>query len=243
MKSSFAGLPKEALTFFKGLKRNNNREWFDERKSVYLEKVKAPMEELAGLLSSELTRFAPKYATEPKRALYRVYRDTRFSNDKTPYKTHQAVHLFRADLPKNEAAGFYFHVAADEIGIGGGCYMPSTDHVRAIRIHLQEHHEKFRAILAAKPMRNLFGGVQGESLSRPPKGFCSEHPADDLIRMKQWYFWRVVDPKIALTPAFFKELLKSFEAMAPAIEFLNEPIAGQLKRAQKNMLKMDESWL
>lgn len=243
MKSSFPGFPKESLTFFRQLQKNNNREWFDAHKMVYLEKVKAPMEELVGLLSEELLRFAPKYATEPKRSLYRIYRDTRFSEDKTPYKTHQAAHCFRSDLPKNEASGFYFHFSHKELGIGGGAYMPMADHLRAIRAHLLDHHERFRKILAAKLMRQLFGGVQGDSLSRLPKGFPAGHPAGDLIQMKQWFFWRELDPGVAITPSIVKELVKSFEAMAPAIEFLNEPLVGLQRQARQKLLKMDESWL
>ena len=243
MKSKFPGFPAEALTFFRNLKKHNNRDWFEKNKSIYLESVKAPMEQLAMLVSAELNRFAPRYSTEPKRALYRIYRDTRFGPDKTPYKTHQAAHFFRADLPKNESASFYFHVSHEEVGIGGGAYMPGPEHTRAIRQYMLEHHQRFRSIMAAKGMQRIFGSVQGEKLARPPQGFPAEHPALDLVLGKQWYFWRELDPSVASTPMLFVEIVTAFEVMAPAIEFLNEPIAGMHQQAKQRMLKMDSTWL
>src|SRR6266566_2884457 len=122
-KTGFAGFPRAAMEFFKGLERNNRREWFQPRKQIYDEQVKAPMAELIRALTAEMMRFAPDYVTEPEKAIYRIYRDTRFSKDKTPYKTHVAAIFPRSGLGKHEGAGYYVHIAPAEVLIGGGLYM------------------------------------------------------------------------------------------------------------------------
>jgi len=236
MKSKFRGFSPVGVKFLRDLKKHNNRDWFEAHRETYLAEVKQPMEQLAALVSAELTRFAPRYATEPKRALYRIHRDTRFSPDKTPYKTHAAALFYRSDLGKNESAAFYFHISPDEVGVGGGVYMPTPDHLRAIRVHLLDHHERFRKIIAAPALKRVFGGVQGEALSRPPKGFPCDHPAIDLIRMKQFLLWRELDPKVALGPMLFVEVMTAFEVMAPTVEFLNEPMVLALQKSDKRWL-------
>ena len=114
--------------------------------------------------------------------------------------------------------------------------MPTPDHLRAIRVHLLDHHERFRKIIAAPALKRVFGGVQGEALSRPPKGFPCDHPAIDLIRMKQFLLWRELDPKVALGPMLFVEVMTAFEVMAPTVEFLNEPMVLALQKSDKRWL-------
>jgi uncharacterized protein (TIGR02453 family) len=106
MRSAFPGFPAEAMTFYRGLARNNTREWFQPRKPVYDEQVKAPMVELVTALNQAMMKFAPDYVTDPAKAIYRIYRDTRFSPDKTPYKTQIAASFARRGMEKHGAAGF-----------------------------------------------------------------------------------------------------------------------------------------
>jgi uncharacterized protein (TIGR02453 family) len=227
MPSGFAGFPAEALTFLRGLKKNNNREWFQAHKPVFEEKVKAPMLELIGELNSALAGFAPAYVTDPAKAYYRIYRDTRFSPDKTPYKTHISA-LFRPrGLDKHSCGSLYLQISAGEVGVAGGIYMPGPEELLAVRTHLAQHHERLQRILRGKPLRALMGDLNGEQLSRVPKGFPSDHPAADLIRMKQWYVWAELDAGIATTPKLFAELLKRFRAITPLTDFLNEPLTPQ----------------
>src|SRR4051794_2248071 len=107
MTPGFTGFPPEAITFFRRLKKNNTREWFQPRKEIYEEQVKAPMLELVTVLMQRLADFAPDYVADPKKAIYRIYRDTRFSKDKTPYKTHIAAVFTPRSLEKHSGAGFY----------------------------------------------------------------------------------------------------------------------------------------
>lgn len=224
VKTGFPGFPAEGMRFFRTLARNNRREWFQPRKQIYDELVKAPMAELVGALCGEMMRFAPDYVADPAKAIYRIYRDTRFSKDKTPYKTHIAAVFPRRGMEKHGAAGLYFSVSAKEIEVAGGVYMPGPDTLRAIRTYLAEHHEEFRRIIRQRQLRTLMGEMHGEQLSRVPKGFASDHPAADLIRFKQWLFYVTIDPALATTPKLLPEVRKRFQAMTPFVDFLNRPL-------------------
>lgn len=229
-KSTLPGLPAGALKFFRELEKNNNREWFEANKPRYAQSVKEPVEAFAAALAAGLTRFAPAYATEPKRAVYRIYRDTRFSSDKTPYKTSAGALFFHSAIGKNEASGLYVEISHRYAGVAGGVYMPGPDHLRMIRAHLMEHYARFTKLVAARPLVTLMGELQGESLSRPPKGFPPDHAAIEWIKRKQWYFWRELDAPLATTPELVPEVLKRFEKMLPVVEFFNEPLLARAKR-------------
>ncbi len=235
MKSTFAGMPAEALAFLADLEQNNNREWFDANKQTYLDKLRAPMEEFCAAVGARMSAFAPEYLTEPKSAIYRIYRDTRFSSDKTPYKTALGALFYRSDLGKNEAAAYYFEVSPKHLGIAGGLYMPNADHLRAVRSHLVDNLARFEKLLASKPLIQTGGTLQGEKLIRPPKGYPADHPAIEWIKHKQWYFWVELDPALATKPAAVNEVVSRFKVMAPVVEFLNEPLIG-LKRKKSPML-------
>jgi len=223
----FAGFPPEAMQFFRGLARNNNREWFLPRKPVFEEKVKRPMWELVEALNASMKQFAPDYVTDPAKAIYRFYRDTRFSKDKSPYKDHIAASFPRRGL--QAGAGYYVAVSHKEVGIGGGVYMPPPETLLAIRNRIAERHEEFRRIVGTRAVERLFGGVQGEQLTRVPKGFTKDHPAEDLLRFKQFLLYVELPADIAVTPELFMEVQKRFRAMAPFMDFLNAPLARAVK--------------
>jgi uncharacterized protein (TIGR02453 family) len=218
----FPGFPPEALTFFRGLARNNDRDWFQPRKEIFEAKVKAPMVALVEALNGEFARFAPDYIADPKRAVYRIYRDVRFSADKSPYKSHLAANFPRRGGDKGACPGFYFSVSAKGLGIAGGVCEPSPEHLLALRTWIGENHVRFRKV--ARRPEKLMGKLHGESLQRVPKGFPADHPAADLIKMKRWLFYTTLDPKLATSPRLLGELVKRFKAILPVLELLNEPL-------------------
>ncbi|HTT60662.1 MAG TPA: DUF2461 domain-containing protein [Bryobacteraceae bacterium] len=226
MRSAFPGFPAEALTFYRGLARHNTREWFQPRKHVYDEKVKAPMIDLVTELNRSMMDFAPDYVTDAPKAIYRIYRDTRFSADKTPYKTQIAASFSRRGMEKHGAAGYYFAISHRGVDVGGGIYMPPPETLLAVRTHIAGRHAEFRKMAAAPAVKRLFGGVQGEQLSRVPKGFNADHPAGDLLRFKQFLLFTTLDAAIITTPNLFVELEKRFRALTPFLEFLNAPLAA-----------------
>jgi uncharacterized protein (TIGR02453 family) len=229
----FPGFPPEAITFFRGLARNNRREWFQPRKETFETKVKESMTRLVESINAELLKFAPDYINDPKKAIYRIYRDTRFSSDKTPYKTHIAAIFPRRGLDRQAGAGFYFHLSLKGVGVAGGAYMPGPEELRAIRTWLAEHHADFRK--AAGGPRKLMGELHGESLQRVPKGFDSAHPAADLIKMKQWLYWVELDLKLATSPKLLPEIVKRFRAMAPVVGMLNASLAAKRAAAASRL--------
>ncbi len=224
----FPGFSEDALKFLRSLKRNNRREWFQPRKEIFDSQLRDPMLALIEQVNARLIDIAPAHVTEPKKALFRIYRDTRFSANKAPYKTHIAAWFPNRAVGDKSAGGFYFHISGEEAVAAGGCYMPPPDQLRVIRTHLLEHHERFRLLAAAKPVKKLLQ-YEGEALSRDPKGFPKDHPAADLIRQKQWG-WHATHPAaLALTPKLLPMIAECFAALAPLVAFLNEPFAGAKK--------------
>jgi uncharacterized protein (TIGR02453 family) len=187
------------------------------------------MLELIGCLNDELARFAPNYLTPPQKAMYRIYRDTRFSNDKTPYKTHISGIFPRATASKREGAVFYFHFTAKELLAFGGVYSPEREELMAYRGLIQERHQELEKILSDKTLRRTLGDLQGAQLTRMPKGFSEDHPAEALLRRKQWYFEAILDAGLVTSPRILPELVKHFEIMAPFVEFMNQPFAQKQK--------------
>src|SRR5437016_78415 len=127
MRSGFAGFPPEGIQFFRSLARNNKREWFQPRKHIFEEQVKQPMRELVAAVNGAMMDFAPDYATDPDKAIYRIYRDTRFSKDKTPYKDHIAANFRWRAGGRHEGGGYYFAISHKEVAVGGGIYMPTPE--------------------------------------------------------------------------------------------------------------------
>jgi uncharacterized protein (TIGR02453 family) len=223
MRSRFPGFPPEALQFFRSLARNNNRDWFQPRKATFDEKVKEPMRALVEALNDGMKGFAPEYATDPAKAIYRIYRDTRFSKDKTPYKDHIAASFFRSGTGPHKYGGYYVQVSHKEVAVGGGVYMPEPEALFDIRQHIAENHQKLRKILAAPAVKRSLGEVQGEQLSRVPKGFLATHPAADLLRFKSFFLYTKLETELATTPQFFTDLLTRFKTMKPFLDFLTAP--------------------
>jgi len=215
--------PQAGINFLKSLKRNNDRDWFLKHKPEYEESVRAPMIQLIEALAGEFADFAPEILVSPK-CLFRIYRDTRFSKDKRPYKTHVAASFSVRGLDRHEGAGFYFHIAPTELFVGGGIWRPMPDRLRAVRNHIAANHERLKKILAARPFRKLFGELSGEQSSRMPRGFPADHPAERYLRHKDLLASRDLTPAEATKTDFFRTLVESFRAMNPLIQYLNEPI-------------------
>ncbi len=229
MKSPFAGFPPETLKFLRALKRNNNRAWFVAHKATYEQKVKQPMVELVAALGGAVQGFAPEMVTDPKRVIFRIYRDTRFSPDKTPYKTHIAAHFTPAGIGKNVGAGLYFHIDPAEFLIAGGVYQPAAPELRLIRNHIASHADELRVILREPKFRALYGGLQGEQLSRAPKGFPPDHPDLDLLRYKQFVVWFERPAKLVETADLFPLLIQAFVALMPLVRYLNRALGRSEK--------------
>jgi uncharacterized protein (TIGR02453 family) len=226
---------RKTLAFLRALKRNNDREWFRARKDQYEQHVRGPMVDLLGLLAADLPRFAPELVSEPRVSLYRIYRDTRFSNDKTPLKTHVAAHFPSRGFPRGEGAGLYLEIAPTWVWMGGGLYMPSPSELHAIRAHIAETHPKLQRTVRARAFIAAAGALAGEQLTRVPRGYLKEHPAADYLRYRQFLAGREFKAEFATSHRFYPELLKVFRAIVPLVRFLNTPLRQKTSRDLRDM--------
>jgi uncharacterized protein (TIGR02453 family) len=238
-RASPAHLRKEGLAFLRNLKRHNDREWFTPRKAVFEAELKEPMLAIIRKVSEAMESFAPAYVRPAEKCLFRIYRDTRFSADKKPYKTHVAAWWSHEGMEKTSGAGYYFHIDAKEVIIAAGAYMPEKDQLAAIRRWLLEHNAEFRRLLQKPAVRKAFSEFEGNALTRPPKGFPCEHPAMDLIRCRQWGLSTSLPASAALKADFATVLARHFRLAAPVVEALNTPITATLTPRKKVLFGLD----
>jgi uncharacterized protein (TIGR02453 family) len=219
-------LRPEAIAFLRNLAKHNDRDWFAPRKAQFEAQLKEPMLAIVRKITDAMIDFAPSHVRPAEKSLFRIYRDTRFSHDKRPYKTHVAAWWSHQGLEKTSGAGYYFQVSPKGVVIAAGAYMPEKEQLAAIRNWLLDNHEAFRKILKKPAVRKTFSEFEGEALTRPPKGFPADHPAMDLIRCKQWGLSTVLPAGSALRKDFAKVLIKHFKLLAPMVDALNTPIAA-----------------
>jgi uncharacterized protein (TIGR02453 family) len=222
--------PPAALTFLRGLKRHNDRAWFAAHKDAYERDVKAPMIALVERLAGDLRRLAPDLVASPRASLYRIYRDTRFSPDKSPFKTQIGAVFPHRTLHRHQGAGLYVEIGPAGVMIAGGIYMPQPPELSALRTHLAENTARFRSLVESPGFRRAVGAVSGSSLQRLPRGFPPNHPAAEYLKLKQFLFGRDYPAAFATTPGFYRQVVALFERMAPVVAFLNEPLEARLER-------------
>jgi len=217
---------EQAFDFLEELEHRNNREWFEQNRSVYEIELKARMLEVIDAINLQLAGFAPDYLRPAPKAMLRIYRDVRFSNDKTPYKTHLAASWPRQGLEKTGGAGFFLQVGVHGVMMAAGAYSPGSPQLHAIREYLLDHHEQLRRLLADESLVRLAEPLDGRPLIRAPKGFPAEHPAADLLRVRSWALFARLPGDAALSDGFVDAVVERFRVLAPLIDFLNIPLAG-----------------
>lgn len=219
----FTGFPREGIAFLRRLKKNNNRDWFEKHKSEYEATVKLPMQSFIASLQPSFDSFAPEFEVSPTKSLFRIYRDIRFSKDKTPYKTHVAAHFVLRGKPKGlEGSGYYLHVEPGEVFIGGGIYMPDGDQLKKIRRAIDEKTKEFLAIVKNRSFVKRFGALDGEKLQRIPQGFAADNPMAEWLKFKQFFVGVEWKEEKCLRSSFVKDASQVFEEAAPLVTFLND---------------------
>lgn len=219
------------LAFLRALKRNNDRDWFKARRDDYERHVRTPMVEVIGRLAEDMRSFAPELVADPKRSLYRIYRDTRFSSDKAPLKTNAAAVFPPRGFPRHEGAGLYFEIAPGWTWMGGGLYMPPPASLHAIRATIASSHPRLHRIVSAPAFKKTVGTLEGERLTRVPAGYRKDHPAAHYLQFKQFLGFRELPAEFATTAEFYPELLRTFKALVPMLRFLNDAIRAGTPRA------------
>ena len=217
----------KTLAFLRALKRNNDRDWFRERKDEYERHVRGPMIQAIERLAVDMNKFAPELTADPKKSLYRIYRDTRFSEDKTPLKTNAAAVFPPRGFPRHEGAGLYFEVAPGWTWIGGGLYMPPSSTLHAIRERIAASHPRLHRIVTAPAFKKAVGELHGDQLSRVPLGYGKDHPAAHYLRFKQYLGFKEFPADFATKAEFYPTLLTTFKAMVPLLRFVNDAAVSE----------------
>ena len=252
----------EAFKFLRGLARNNDRDWFEARRPIYERALRAPMLALIEEINVGLESFAPEHVRPPNKIMMRIYRDTRFSKDKLPYKQHLAAWWGRRSLHKTSGAGFYLQVSPQQVMVAAGVFMPEREQLLALREWMATHHAEYRTTLqrvlkegsrsrskSAKaqadglPQGSDFTATDPEGLKRMPRGFAADHPAGELLRAQNWGVHLSLPAESALEPQLQAAVVRRFRQAAPLVQQLNAAILGGLKAAAPTAHARDDSYL
>jgi uncharacterized protein (TIGR02453 family) len=212
-------LPRSVFTFLKNIKKHNNRVWFNANKEVYLEQYDAVIN-FADVLIARMNQHDNIETPSGKKAVYRIYRDVRFSKDKSPYKSHLGLSLSRAT--KLLRGGYYLHIELGNCFVGGGFWGPSPEDLKHIREQIASDPKPLRNILKGKSFKTNFKELKGEKLVFAPKGFDKKHPDADLLRYKQFLISKPIPDSVMLSPKGIDEVVKSFQAMRPFFDYMSE---------------------
>ena len=212
-------ISREVFAFLKKLKANNNRDWFQKNKEDY----EISREQIALFADQvlDLMRKHDHIETESgKESLYRIYRDIRFSKDKTPYQTCWHGYFRRAT--KKLRGGYYFHIAPGNTYLSGGFWGPNKEDLARIREDIDYNHKAWRKMLSNKKIVSTFGQLRGEQLKTAPNGYPKDHPAVDLLRYKQFFLRHDFTDKEVLSPDFAKTMNEVFKNLRPFFDYMSE---------------------
>lgn len=214
-------IDKSTLQFLKDIEANNNKVWFAANKTVY----QAAWEDGKKLVA-EVEKGLNKKDLIEKTKVFRIYRDVRFSKNKTPYKNNFAAGFTRATAARR--GGFYLHIQPGGTFVGGGFWAPEPADLKRIRDEFQMDSKPIRKIISTKKFKEYFGGLQGDEVKTAPKGFAKDDPNIDLIRKKQFVVMRQFSDQELLSPNFSDEVVKTFHAMLPYFDYMSEVLTTDL---------------
>lgn len=238
MSSSFS---PSSIKFLRGLARNNDRAWFEARRDVYERELKAPMLELIEKVNFAMAEFAPDHIRTPAKTMLRIYRDTRFSADKRPYKRHIAAWFGRRSDVRTTGAGFYLHISPAEVHYAMGVFMPLPDKLLSLRRTMAERHEQVRKLMkqVTRPRKGqtTLEPVDPRALARMPKGFPADHPAGELLRARRWGVRCSSPPEEAFEPRFAEMVIRQFRTAAPLVLELDEALSSTPAEESKRRLR------
>ena len=220
----FEGFPADFFAFFRELKANNERAWFEANKQRYKDSVQAPMSVFIAAMQPRLAKISKQFTADPRPnggSMFRIYRDVRFSKDKRPYKEHAACHFRHVGARDVHAPGFYMHFGADRVSFGGGMYMPEPPALARIRDAIVARPSAWKAVAADKAFKKTFGGLGGDhALSHAPRGYDPGHPLIEDIKRKSFFAMREADLKLARSPKLPDFVAETFKAATPLMKFL-----------------------
>jgi len=221
---------KELFKFLKELRENNNREWFSANKKRYDELYKEHIGVVEKLISGIAT-FDPEISgLDAKSCVYRVYRDIRFSNDKTPYKTHFGAYMAGFGGRTSPYGGYYLHIEPENSLVSGGVWCPTPDMLKSLRRDIYGNMEEFIGILDNKDFKKVYGELEGESLKRMPDGFPKDYQYDYILKHKNFVVMSNKPEDFFYTENWINEVVENFRILYPFNKFLNYTIGDFFKK-------------
>lgn len=221
--SAFAGLPADYFRFFNELSANNSREWFNDNKDRFRASVQEPLSAFVEAMAPRLKKISKHFVADPRLnggSVFRIYKDVRFSKDKTPYKTHGAVQ-FRHALGKDaHAPGFYVHLDPKEIFYGGGIWTPPSPALLKVREAIRDTGAGWKKATTGAAFKKRFGDVRGDSLTRPPRGFDADDPMIEDIKRKSFFAMAEARPAAAKKASFCDDVEAAMKDARPMMKFL-----------------------
>jgi uncharacterized protein (TIGR02453 family) len=228
---AFEGFSKDFFKFFLDLKKNNERPWFEANKDRYKEVVVAPIQDFIIALAPKLAKVSDQIRCDPRPnggSMFRIYRDTRFSKDKTPYKTAAGIqfrHVFAKDF---RAPGYYLHLEPGEVFFGGGMYMPEPPALLMVRQAIANDPTGWKKARDAASIKRAFGGLEDfETLAKAPRGFAPDHPLIEDIRRKSFFVTMESNEADAGKPAFVTAVAKAYADATPLMGFLCKAVGAR----------------
>lgn len=218
-------ITKKTVNFLKEIKKNNNKPWFEENRSMY-EESHEEMITFAESLMDEMSKIDTLIPMTGKKSLFRIYRDVRFSKDKTPYKHHWGGRMKRDTVWLR--GGYYFHIEHDEAFLASGFWNPEKNDLKLIRDNIALDAAPLRKILSSKKFKDVWVELKGDKLKTSPKGFDKEHPEIDLLRHKQFIVSQKFTPKEMLSDDFVGQCVNSFKAIRPFLDYMSEILTHDL---------------
>lgn len=225
--AEFAGFPKELYVFLSDLKDNNNRDWFESNKDRYVRFAKEPSIAFIEAMKDRLHDISPSYIADTRGnggSMFRIYRDTRFSKDKTPYKLNIGCQFRHSAGKDAHAPGFYMHLQPGENFAGGGIWLPPTPVLAKIRDAIDKHQDEWVKIKDFLRKNKKVDFMEGERYKRPPQGFDAEHPLIEDLKLKTFFAGRSFKDTEVTSKKFIDEIVATFQDIAPLMRFVNEAL-------------------
>ena len=215
-------LSTDILDFLKDLSKNNNRDWFHTHKKRYEASTKKPFAAYLELLIEEIQGWYPELVTTPKESVFRIHRDTRFSKDKTPYKTNVSAILSERGRKHKEFPGYYIHLEPGRFMLGGGCYFMERPSLHKIRTQIQHQLERFQSLTQDTTFLEVYEEVQGDANKRIPPEFRDTFAVEPLIANKQFYFMAEFPAEEILGEEGIRKASERLKVAKPFLDFLTE---------------------
>lgn len=216
-------IQEATLQFLRDLKANNNKAWFEDHRPQY-ETARTEFENFVAEILKRLSTLDPAFAEQwAKNCIYRIYRDVRFSKNKTPYKNHFSAYFARGGR-KWDGAGYYFQLEPGNIFVGGGMWMPPPTILKNIRQEIDYNFKEFQSLLQDKKFAKTFGDLEGEKLQRPPQGYDATNPAIEFLKQKSFIAHSNVSDAIIRSAKAHDKLLEGFTTLSPLVAFLNRTL-------------------